>query len=276
MSDPAPPTDTPRRSRWLLGGLAALIPIVPIVIGLLITGAGASHTATAARGSAAASVSAPSTASKSTSTHRSPSDLPSGHGAIVAYVTRSEPIRTAPGGRTLATVAAKTGFGSPTSLLVRKVKGRWLGVVSVAAGNNRLGWIERSQVSLVRDSWSLHAILSRHQLRISHDGRVVQHYAIATGKPSAPTPTGTFAVTDRLTTDDDSGPYGCCILALSAKAPHAISDWDGGNRIAIHSYPITSTIGESVSHGCMHVTNAEGQWLLHHIPLGTPVVISSA
>jgi lipoprotein-anchoring transpeptidase ErfK/SrfK len=94
--------------------------------------------------------------------------------------------------------------------------------------------------------------------------------------PSAPTPAGTFAVTDRLVTHDPTGPYGCCILALSAVAPHAIQGWTGGNRIAIHSTPETSSIGYAVSHGCMRLTLPEGRWLLAHIPLGTPVVISSA
>ena len=72
-----------------------------------------------------------------------------------------------------------------------------------------------------------------------------------------------------------AGPYGCCILALSAKAPHVIQDWSGGDRIAIHSTPETETIGEAVSHGCVRLTLAEGQWLINHIPLGTPAVITS-
>jgi lipoprotein-anchoring transpeptidase ErfK/SrfK len=58
-------------------------------------------------------------------------------------------------------------------------------------------------------------------------------------------------------------------------APHAIQDWSGGNRIAIHSTPETSSIGQAVSHGCVRLTLPEGQWLLDHISLGTPVLISS-
>ena len=79
------------------------------------------------------------------------------------------------------------------------------------------------------------------RLTVSDNGKVVQRYTVAVGRPSAPTPTGRFAVTDRLLTGNPSGPYGCCILALSAKSPHAIQGWTGGNRIAIHSTPETST-----------------------------------
>ena len=98
---------------------------------------------------------------------------------------------------------------------------------------------------------------------------------MAIGRPSAPTPRGRFAVTDRLTTGDPSGPYGCCILALSARSPHAIQGWNGGNRIAIHSTPDASSIGHPVSHGCVRLTLAQGRWLLDHIPLGTPTLIST-
>ena len=72
------------------------------------------------------------------------------------------------------------------------------------------------------------------------------------------------------------GPYGCCILALSAHAPHAIQGWVGGTRIAIHSTPESATIGEAASHGCVRVTLPEGRWLLAHIPLGTPTLINSS
>jgi lipoprotein-anchoring transpeptidase ErfK/SrfK len=81
-------------------------------------------------------------------------------------------------------------------------------------------------------------------------------------------------VTDRLETGDPEGPYGCCILALSATAPHAIPGWTGGDRIAIHATPETQTIGQPDSHGCLRVTQAEARWLIYHVPLGTPVLIS--
>jgi lipoprotein-anchoring transpeptidase ErfK/SrfK len=112
-------------------------------------------------------------------------------------------------------------------------------------------------------------------LTVLESGQVLERYPVAIGRPTAPTPTGRFDVTDRLLTGDPGGPYGCCILALSAQAPHAIADWNGGNRVAIHSTPEVSSIGHSVTHGCVRVSLANGRWLLYHIPLGTPTLISS-
>jgi lipoprotein-anchoring transpeptidase ErfK/SrfK len=193
----------------------------------------------------------------------------------VALVLRATTIRTSPAGPKLATQLTTTTFGSPAVLLVRRVRGSWLGVLSPQAGNARLGWIPESAVALSRVQWKLEVSLAKRQVTVLHRNKVLKRFTIAIGRPTAPTPTGYFQVTDRLDTHDPTGPYGCCILALSAEAPHAIQGWDGGNRIAIHSTPETSSIGLPVSHGCMRLTLPEGQWLIDHIPLGTPTIIRS-
>jgi lipoprotein-anchoring transpeptidase ErfK/SrfK len=148
-------------------------------------------------------------------------------------------------------------------------------VVATQAGNGHIGWIPLSATGLARINWQLKVSLSARRLTVLQGGKVINRFTVAIGAPAAPTPTGRFAVTDRLTTGDPAGPYGCCILALSAKSPHAIQGWNGGNRIAIHSTPEVSSIGEAASHGCLRVTLADGRWLLDHVPLGTPALISS-
>ena len=171
-------------------------------------------------------------------------------------------MRAAPGGRRLAVVGPRTQYGSQQTLWVIRRLGGWLGVVSPEAGNGRLGWIAANAASLARIDWELRVSLSRRQLTVLQDGLVQQRYRIAIGSPAAPTPTGRFAVTDRLTTGDPGGPYGCCILALSARSPHAI-----------HSTPEVSSLGKPASHGCVRVGLPQGRWLLDHIPLGTPTLI---
>lgn len=284
-SEPTDQRPKRRPAPWmaLAAVLAILVPGVPLLIGVFLHGgspgaATVQTTQTAAytpvAGHRTSHHAAPAAASHSRA--KSVLALPGGSGALIGYVSQRTTLRSSPGGHAIAALQTKTDFGSPTYVLVRHVRGHWLGVVDTAAGNNHLGWIRAAGVNLERDGWSIHAHLSRHQLDVYHDGTLVQHFPIATGKPTAPTPTGLFAVTDRLTTGDPEGPYGCCILALSAKAPHKISDWDGGNRIAIHSTPETDSIGYSVSHGCMRLSLADGQWLIRHIPLATPVRVSSA
>lgn len=264
-----------RPRRWLLLAPIALLPAVPVIIGIALglgqPGAGASPPSIPVN-----LTPVPSHPSAPAKPRTSPAlPVPPGPGAIVAVVLHSTTLRASPHGRRLARITTKTQFGSrDTALVVRHVPG-WLGVVTTQGGNGKVGWIPLSAVSLDRVNWELKVSLSARRLTVLKGGRVVKRYTVAIGQPAAPTPTGRFAVTDRLTTGDPAGPYGCCILALSARSPHAIQGWDGGNRIAIHSTPEVSSIGEAASHGCLRLTLAEGRWLLGHVPLGTPTVIRS-
>jgi hypothetical protein len=281
MSEPEP-TPRPRSLRPLLAGAAVLVPLIPILVALFISGNGGSGavltsavTVPAPRFAPVPTTSTPATPSSSAAPTEVGLRLPPGRGAIVALLRHATVLRARPAGHGLGKLAVKTAFGSPTAMWVVRHSGRWLGVVSTVAGNNHVGWIPASVASLSRVDWELKVSLSARKLTVLDNGRVRQRYSVAIGAPDAPTPTGRFAVTDRLLTGDPAGPYGCCILALSAKAPHAIQDWSGGNRIAIHSTPETETIGEAVSHGCVRLTLAEGQWLINHIPLGTPALITT-
>lgn len=270
MTDSTPPPASGRlaRLRWLAVVVAVLVPLIPIVIALSLGGGGSTTAAT----TAAASHFAPlATAPKP---KRANLLLPASGGALVALVEHPTGMRSAPGGHVFARLSTKTQFGSPTIVWVTRRSGRWLGVVTPQAGNHHVGWIPATDASLSRVQWELKLSLSARRLTVLRDNRVLHRYTVAVGAPANPTPTGRFAVTDRLLTGNPAGPYGCCILALSAQAPHAIQDWSGGNRIAIHSTPETASIGEAVSHGCVRLTLAEGRWLVNHVPLGTPALIS--
>jgi lipoprotein-anchoring transpeptidase ErfK/SrfK len=188
---------------------------------------------------------------------------------------RATILRASPGGKPLANVNAHTEFGGPDYMWAVAHRSGWLAVISPLVGNGHTGWISESATKLERNPWELKVSLSARRLTVLRRNKVVQRSTVAIGPPQTPTPVGRFAVTDRLITTDPNGPYGCCILALSAHAPHTIQGWGGGDRIAIHSTPDAASIGEAVSHGCVRVTMAEGRWLLNHIPLATPTVISN-
>jgi lipoprotein-anchoring transpeptidase ErfK/SrfK len=255
------------RTRAVLALWPALLPLIPIVAGVVI--ASGASSAKQARG-----LSFTPSAQRPAQTPRA-TGLPPGRGSLVALVSHPTEIRAAPGGRRVAKLGTRTQFGSPEALWVVQRSGSWLGVVSTLVGNGRVGWIPGSAATLGRVPWELRVSLGTRRLTVLENGKVMEHYTVAIGRPDAPTPTGRFAVTDRLNTGNPTGPYGCCVLALSAHSPHAIQGWSGGDRIAIHSTPDTSSIGQAVSHGCLRLTLAEGRWLLAHIPLGTPTLITA-
>ena len=256
-----------RRARFAL--LVALAVLVP---GILI----AATVALCGQQSPAATVSAPAAPARARPTP-SLSAIPGGSGALVATVVHPTNLLGSPGGHAkIARLLTKTKFGSPEMLWVVSHVPGWLGVMTPDAGNNRVGWIAQNATALSRVSWELKVSLAARRLTVLRYGKVVVQYTVAIGAAGSPTPTGRFAVTDRIVTNDPNGPYGCCILALSAHAPHALQGWAGGTRIAIHSTPESATIGEATSHGCVHVSLPEGRWLLAHIPLGTPTLINSS
>jgi lipoprotein-anchoring transpeptidase ErfK/SrfK len=110
---------------------------------------------------------------------------------------------------------------------------------------------------------------------VHKDGHTVRRVTIAVGGPGHPTPTGRFAVTDRLSVLDKGSPYGCCVLALTGHQTRLPPGWPGGDRLAIHATTDTASIGKAVSLGCMRAPSSQARWLIESVPLGTPVFIRS-
>ena len=109
--------------------------------------------------------------------------------------------------------------------------------------NGRSGWISLTDVTLLRETWSIDIDLSRRSLLLRHRGRPYRRMPVAVGAIATPTPIGRYAVTDRLRTRTASSPYGCCVLALTGRQPDVPQDWAGGDRIAIHGTTDPASIG---------------------------------
>jgi hypothetical protein len=170
----------------------------------------------------------------------------------------------------------RTGFGSATVVPVVAQRDGWLGVITSALPNGRIGWIAaNAHLVAYRTPWSVVASLSRREIVVRRSGRVVQRFRVAVGSPTTPTPTGRFAVTDKLLTEDPGSPYGCCILALSAQQPNTPQGWGGGDRVAIHATNLPETIGTAASLGCLRAPAEEARRLVRTVPLGTVVRIGA-
>jgi lipoprotein-anchoring transpeptidase ErfK/SrfK len=185
-------------------------------------------------------------------------------------------LHASPGGSVVGGILPHTQFGSATVLPVVRQRGAWLGVISSELPNGRIGWVAvNAALVAYRSDYRIVASLHRRRVVVRRAGRVVMRFPVAIGSPSTPTPTGSFAVTDKLLTEDPASPYGCCILALSARQPHTPQGWGGGDRIAIHATDLPGTIGSAASLGCLRAPAADVRRLVHAIPLGTVVTISA-
>ena len=163
------------------------------------------------------------------------------------------PLRDRPNGRVVARARARTEFGGRRALSVAARRGAWLGVVTPELPNGKLAWVHQGNrgLDLRRTAYSLHADLSGRWLELRRQGRSVRRITVAVGRPGSETPTGRFAVTDKLRGTSYGPYYGCCVLALNGHQPKLPAGWQGGDRLAIHGTNSPGTIGAAASAGCL-------------------------
>jgi L,D-transpeptidase catalytic domain len=187
------------------------------------------------------------------------------HGAFV--------LRATPGGRPLVRVGPRARLGGPLVLGVVAVRGPWVEVSAQALPNGRFGWAEIGRDVMVhRIRWALRVSLARRELSVLRGDRVVRSIRVAIGAPGSPTPTGRFAVAEKLFGSFGRA-FGCCVLALTARQPRPPPGW---NRAVTYYIAIHAGSGEglAVSAGCLHAREADVRYLMRSIPLGAPVQIS--
>ena len=184
-------------------------------------------------------------------------------------------VRSGPGGDELTRVGPRTEFGTRTAMSVVRRRGRWLGVSSAARPNGRLAWVDSRSDALRRrrTRLAIHVDLSARRLDLRFNGETIKRSTVSVGRPGSTTPTGRFAVSDKLRGDRFGAYYGCCILALSGTQPNLPPGWPGGNRLAIHGTPNPASLGGAVSAGCVHASATTLELMMRRVPVGTPVFI---
>ncbi len=171
-------------------------------------------------------------------------------------------------------VADRYGFQTTVSLLerVKSCHGRWYRVRLAAWPNGATGWVRSTDVKTTRLRARILIDVSQHRLYFYKAGRLVLRSPAAIGKPSTPTPLGSFFVTQRFVVSPTTGPYGPRALGISAFSD-VLRTWTDGGPIGIHGTNERFSIGKPVSHGCVRLPNVRMISLFQRTPLGTPVLI---
>lgn len=176
-----------------------------------------------------------------------------------------------PGGDATQTLANPQESGAPLTLLVVARRDEWLEVALPQRPNGSTGWVRAQDVILHALAYGLEVSTDHNTLTLTENGRSVKTYPIATGTGGTPTPHGSFFLTELIEpTNEGYGPYA---FGLSAFSDVLTSFGGGPGQIGLHGTDDESTIGQSVSHGCIRMSNADIAELARLLPLGTPIVI---
>lgn len=96
-------------------------------------------------------------------------------------------------------------------------------------------------------------------LTLYRNGVFFKAYPVATGKPTTPTPKGTFTVVNKQV--NPGGPFGSRWMGLSK--PH----------YGIHGTNNPASIGTAASNGCIRMYNSDVEDLFNYVSIGTVVSI---
>lgn len=122
--------------------------------------------------------------------------------------------------------------------------------------------------------------LSRREISLQRDGKVVGSWPVVIGAPETPTPSGTYKVLNKVLnpkyqstasgkinhTTGPAGPLGDRWMGFHSK---------GNNDFGIHGTPWPWWVDAraAVSHGCVRMKNEHVRLLFDQVDIGTPVVI---
>jgi len=194
--------------------------------------------------------------------------------ATVAPVPHTIRVYFAPNGKFMRYLSNRTPLGSLRTVLVTASRSDgWLQVLLPVRPNGTRGWIRKSAVITTTNPMRIVVSRLHRTLTLYRSGVYVMRFPVAVGKPSTPSPTGLFYVTDKIKTGQPGGAYGPYALGLSGFSNVLFSFSGGDGEVGIHGTNEPSSIGHAVTHGCIRLYNAGITKLFSKIWIGTPVVV---
>lgn len=112
-----------------------------------------------------------------------------------------------------------------------------------------------------RITYSITVNVKNHTLTLFRDRNAFKTYKVAVGKPTTPTPKGTFKIINKAV--NPGGPFGVRWMGLNAP----------NGDYGIHGTNNPSSIGKDVSNGCIRMYNKDVLELFRLVSIGTVVRI---
>lgn len=189
--------------------------------------------------------------------------------AVVARVR----VYDRPDGRVVRTLDNPTIENAVLNTLVLESRGAWLRVQLPVRPNHFTGWVRVTDMSRYDVPFRVVVQRCAKRLTLFHRGVAVWSRPTAVGKPSTPTPLGSFYV-DFVAPMRYGGAYGPYLISVAGFS-NVLQQFgkNGIGQIAIHGTNKPSSVGKAASNGCMRLRNADLVELVKLLPEGAPVQI---
>lgn len=179
-------------------------------------------------------------------------------------------------------IGPTTEVGAPTTFAVvgdpaatSAATGGWYKIVIPIRPNQGTAWVPASSVELTQTPFRVFIDLEGRSLRVENNGATVFDAAVAIGTDENPTPVGATYVTELIENTDPAGAYGPFAFGLALHS-ETLTEFAGGpGQVGVHGTNEPELIGDTVSHGCVRLTNDDIVALQGlGLPLGVPVFVT--
>lgn len=148
----------------------------------------------------------------------------------------------------------------------------WIQVRLPQPPNNVTAWVVGSALG---DLHVVHTklVVNRRTLRVRlyDHGHQIFQARVGVGKPSTPTPAGSFWIREKFRVAG-SPLYGARAMGTAAYS-RTLTDWPGGGIVGLHGTSEPGLIPGRPSHGCIRLKNRDIVRLYRLAPVGTPLLI---
>jgi lipoprotein-anchoring transpeptidase ErfK/SrfK len=151
----------------------------------------------------------------------------------------------------------------------------WLEVYLPIRPNGSTGFVRAADVRLYQHDYRIEVRLSDFRLIAYKGDDVLLDTRVAVAADNTPTPGGLYYITELLGEFSPTNAYGTFAYGLSGYS-EVHEEFNGGDgQLGIHGTNQPELIGQSVSNGCIRMTNEDIEILVRDIglPLGVPVDI---
>jgi lipoprotein-anchoring transpeptidase ErfK/SrfK len=221
---------------------------------------------------------APASSTAAASTAPTPTDAPTtvpAHRYQIAFANGASigiydsPVQTEP----TRSLPSPDIYGNTLVFVVKDQKPDWVKVLLPLRPNGSTGWVRASDVTVQGHDFHIEVQVGAHKLTVFQGSDVVLEETVAVGASATPTALGSFYTTGLV--ESHQAAYGPYAYPLSGYSEVLYEFGGGEGQMGIHGTNDPSSLGRSVSNGCIRMSNAAITKLANMLPAGVPVDITA-